>query len=168
MFHKSISGLKRRIIEWLCWKSLLSGTSYTCCGPEMSVMSDSNTTITSFSWGSLHPPTAPLARCEARSQGQGPGSCKGYLRRAGHSLSMQSCVSQSDLVNLDTVMENNVPENDETDSFSDGADVGCLSTVSAGTWFYLLRLKKFKSKIYFMSWSIYSRIKFIEDTRLDI
>ena len=48
-------------------------------------------------------------------------------------FSMQSCVSQSDLVNLQ-IMDNTL-ENDETDSFSDGADVGCLSTASAGTWF---------------------------------
>ena len=42
---------------------------------------------------------------------------------------MQSCHSQSDLVNMDISQK---IENDETDSFSDGGDIGCLSAASTG------------------------------------
>ena len=43
---------------------------------------------------------------------------------------MQSCHSQSDLVNIDISQK---IENDETDSFSDGGDIGCLSAASTGS-----------------------------------
>ena len=71
---------------------------------------------------------------------------------------MQSCDSQSELTeNMDNTRHDNMEhnnendnkndtnENDETDSFSDGGDLGCLSAGSTGMCQLILDLKHFKS-----------------------